>query len=88
MCARNNLAWVFRGRLYDRAVPEFPDAYAGAKFKLIRGYSGKPHPGRDGAGEVDIIRAYGLPGIVASHPGWLDKGEAVFLYQATLNVIP
>ncbi len=36
-------------------------------------------------GEVDIVGAYGLPGILVSQPGWVDKGEAVILYQASLK---
>ena len=36
-------------------------------------------------GEVDIIGAYGLPGILASHPGWVYRGEAIILYQAALR---
>jgi tripartite-type tricarboxylate transporter receptor subunit TctC len=36
-------------------------------------------------GEVDIVGAYGLPGIMVSQPGWVTKGEAVILYQAALK---
>ena len=67
----------------------FPTAlstYAGAKFKLVRGYSGT----NDillamERGEVDIVGAYGLPGLLVSHPGWLRRGEATILYQASLK---
>jgi tripartite-type tricarboxylate transporter receptor subunit TctC len=67
----------------------FPTAlqtYAGAKLKLVRGYSGS----NDillamERGEVDIVGAYGLPGILVSHPGWIDGGEATILYQASLK---
>ncbi|MEA3182084.1 MAG: hypothetical protein QOI59_5607 [Gammaproteobacteria bacterium] len=67
----------------------FPTAlqtYAGAKFKLVRGYSGT----NDillalERGEVDIVGAYGLPGILVSHPGWVQHGEATILYQASLK---
>ncbi|MFL6797215.1 MAG: Bug family tripartite tricarboxylate transporter substrate binding protein [Xanthobacteraceae bacterium] len=67
----------------------FPTAlqtYAGAKFKLIRGYSGT----NDillamERGEVDIVGAYGLPGILVRHPGWLQHDEATILYQASLK---
>ena len=69
----------------------FPTAlntYAGAKFKLVRGYSGT----NDillamERGEVDIVGAYGLPGILVSHPGWV-RGEAIFLFQASLKRHP
>src|SRR5262245_62310790 len=38
-----------------------------------------------GRGEVDIVGAYGLPGILVSQPGWVHRGEATFLYQAALK---
>jgi tripartite-type tricarboxylate transporter receptor subunit TctC len=67
----------------------FPTAlnkYAGARFKLGRGYSGTTDIQLAmERGEVDILGAYGLPGILVSQPGWLNKGEAVFIYQAALN---
>lgn len=67
----------------------FPTAlntYAGAKFRLVRGYRGT----NDillamERGEVDIVGAYGLPGILVSHPGWVAGGEATILYQAALK---
>ncbi len=66
--------------------PSSLNAYGGAKFKLVRGYKGT----NDillamERGEVDIVGAYGLPGILVSHPGWINKGEAVILYQAALK---
>jgi tripartite-type tricarboxylate transporter receptor subunit TctC len=67
----------------------FPTAlstYAGAKFKLVRGYSGTIDILLAmERGEVDIVGAYGLPGILVSHPGWLERGEATILYQAALQ---
>ena len=67
----------------------FPTAlnkHAGAKFKLIRGYSGTINILLAmERGEVDIVGAYGLPGILVSHPGWVRNGEAVILYQASLK---
>jgi tripartite-type tricarboxylate transporter receptor subunit TctC len=67
----------------------FPTAlntYAGAKFKLIRGYSGTINILLAmERGEVDIVGAYGLPGILVSQPGWVHKGEATILYQASLR---
>ena len=67
----------------------FPTAlmtYAGAKFKLARGYSGTNEIWLAvERGEVDIVGAYGLPGIQVSHPDWLQGSEAVFLYQASLK---
>src|SRR4029077_18759674 len=67
----------------------FPTAlntYAGAKFKLVRGYSGTIDILLAmERGEVDIVGAYGLPGMLASHPGWVRRGEATILYQASLK---
>jgi tripartite-type tricarboxylate transporter receptor subunit TctC len=67
----------------------FPTAlktYAGAKFKLIRGYGGTSDIVLAmERGEVDIVGAYGLPGILVSHAGWVFRGEAVILYQAALR---
>lgn len=67
----------------------FPTAlstYAGAKFKIIRGYKGTTEivlaMERN---EVDIVGAYGIPGILVSQPGWVHRGEATFVYQATLK---
>src|SRR6516165_318955 len=69
----------------------FPTAlkiYAGAKFKLVRGYSGTSDILLAmERGEVDIVGAYGLPGILVSHPGWV-RGEAIFLFQASLKRHP
>jgi len=64
-------------------------AYAGAKFKLVRGYSGTSDILLAmERGEVDIVGAYGLPGILASHPDWV-QGQggqaATFIYQASLR---
>src|SRR5262249_19320076 len=67
----------------------FPTAlkkHAGAKFKLIRGYSGTSDILLAmERGEVDIVGAYGLPGMLMSHPGWVSRGEASILYQASLK---
>ena len=68
--------------LYPRAL----NAYAGTKFKIVLGYKGTNdillaldrH-------EVDIVGAYGLPGMLATRPGWINKDEATLLYQAALK---
>jgi hypothetical protein len=69
--------------------PTALNAYAGAKFKLVRGYSGT----NDillamERGEVDIVGAYGLPGILVSHPGWVHRGAATFLSRLRSSGIP
>jgi tripartite-type tricarboxylate transporter receptor subunit TctC len=67
----------------------FPTAlmsYGGAKFKLVRGYSGTTEILLAmERGEVDIVGAYGLAGILVSHPDWLNDRQATFLYQASLK---
>jgi tripartite-type tricarboxylate transporter receptor subunit TctC len=66
--------------------PSALNAYAGAKFKLVRGYHGTTDILLAmERGEVDIVGAYGLPGIMVSQPGWVTKGDAVILYQAALK---
>jgi tripartite-type tricarboxylate transporter receptor subunit TctC len=66
--------------------PTALNAYAGAKFKLVRGYSGTTDILLAmERGEVDIVGAYGLPGILVSHPGWVHRGEATVLFQASLK---
>jgi tripartite-type tricarboxylate transporter receptor subunit TctC len=61
-------------------------AHAGAKFRLVRGYKGTADIILAmERGEVDIVGAYGLPGMLASHPGWVNNGEAAILWQASLK---
>lgn len=61
------------------------NAYAGAKFKLVKGYKGTNDIllAMD-RGEVDIVGAYGLPGMLLRHADWL-KGGATIIYQAALK---
>ena len=62
------------------------NAFGGTRFKIVRGYKGTNDILLAMArGEVDIAGAYGLPGMLVSHPGWLDKGEATIIYQAALK---
>ena len=67
----------------------FPTAlntYGGAKFKIVKGYAGSTEIQLAmERGEVDIVGAYGLPGILISQPGWIEKGEATIIYQAALK---
>ena len=68
--------------LYPTAL----NIFAGSRFKIVKGYSGTADIQLAmERGEVDILPAYGLPGILATKPGWINKGEAVFLYQAALK---
>ncbi len=66
--------------------PTVLNIYAGAKFKLVRGYSGTTDILLAlERGEVDIVGAYGLPGMLVSNPGWVRGGQATILYQASLK---
>jgi len=65
------------------------NTYAGAKFKIVKGYAGSNEIELAmERGEVDIVGAYGLPGILISQPGWISRGEATFIYQAALKRHP
>ena len=66
--------------------PSALNAYGGAKFKLVRGYSGTTDIILAmERGEVDIVGAYGLPGMLVSQPNWVHKKEANILYAASLK---
>ena len=77
-----------RGSTTD-IYPAALNAYGGTKFKIVLGYKGTNDIllAMD-RGEVDVVGAYGLPGMLATHPGWVDKGEAALLYQAALKRSP
>jgi tripartite-type tricarboxylate transporter receptor subunit TctC len=67
----------------------FPTAlktYAGAKFKLVKGYHGTTDITLAmERGEVDIVGAYGLPGMMTTKPGWPKGDGATIIYQASLK---
>jgi tripartite-type tricarboxylate transporter receptor subunit TctC len=64
------------------------NAYGGAKFKLVKGYKGTAEIMLAAErGEVDVVAAVGIPGLLAAHPEWL-KGEGVVLYQNALKRHP
>jgi len=68
--------------------PEALNAVGGTKFKIVLGYKGTSEILLAmQRGEVDVDGAYGLPGMMATHPDWI-KGEAVLLYQAALKRSP
>jgi tripartite-type tricarboxylate transporter receptor subunit TctC len=87
---------VVMGALSDdggnAVYPLLINKFLGTQFKVVLGYQGgNTIQLAMERGEVDIVGAYGLPGIMASHPDWIQRGEAVFLYQAALKrsrVIP
>src|SRR5580704_7990413 len=62
------------------------NAYAGAKFKLVRGYKGTAEISMAAErGEVEVNPAVGIPGILTSHPEWILQHQAVILYQNALK---
>lgn len=66
--------------------PSALNAYAGAKFKIVRGYKGTAEILLAmERGEIDVIGGLGLPGLLITHPGWIEKGEASIIYQAALK---
>jgi tripartite-type tricarboxylate transporter receptor subunit TctC len=67
-------------------LPTSLNKYAGAKFKLVRGYKGSAEILLAAErGEVEVIGATGLPNALVRKPGWINKGEVTILYQAALK---
>lgn len=65
------------------------NAYAGAKFKLVRGYKGTAEISMAAErGEVEVNPAVGIPGILTTHPEWILQHQAVILYQNALKRYP
>jgi tripartite-type tricarboxylate transporter receptor subunit TctC len=66
--------------LYPAAL----NGFAGAKFKLVKGYQGVADVVLAlERGEVEVGGSVGLPILLARHPDWL-KGGATIIYQAAL----
>jgi len=60
--------------------------YAGARFKMVRGYQGIADILLAvERGEVEVAGAGGLAGFMVSHPTWITRHEAPILYQAALK---
>jgi tripartite-type tricarboxylate transporter receptor subunit TctC len=65
------------------------DAYAGAKLKLVKGYTGSNEVQLAAErGEVEVNGSYSLPAILVSHPDWVHEGKATVLYQNALKRYP
>ena len=63
--------------------------YGGAKFKLVRGYSGAGEIMLAMLrGEADLVGGVGLPLLVVRNPDWVFDGKAVILYQNALERHP
>ncbi|MFN3892042.1 MAG: Bug family tripartite tricarboxylate transporter substrate binding protein [Beijerinckiaceae bacterium] len=70
-------------------LPTSLNVYAGAKFKLIRGYQGIADTLLAlERGEVDIAGSGGLAGLLVSHPSWVLERKAPIIYQAALKRHP
>lgn len=67
--------------LYPAAL----NAFAGAKFRLVKGYRGVADMVLAlERGEVEVAGSVGIPILLARHPDWL-KGGATIIYQAALT---
>lgn len=65
------------------------NAYAGAKLKIVRGYSGSAEVQLAAErGEIEVNGSYSLPGVLVSHPDWVRDGKATILYQNALRRFP
>jgi tripartite-type tricarboxylate transporter receptor subunit TctC len=77
-----------RGSTTD-IYPEALNAYGGTKFKIVLGYKGTSEILLAmERGEIDVVGAYGLPGMQVTHPEWINKGGATLIYQAALKRSP
>ena len=65
------------------------DAYAGAKLKLVKGYTGSNEVQLAAErGEVEVNGSYSLPAILVSHNDWVKQGKATILYQNAMKRYP
>jgi tripartite-type tricarboxylate transporter receptor subunit TctC len=63
--------------------------YAGAKFKLVKGYGGSAEIQLAAErGEVEVNGSYSLPAVLYSHPDWVRDGTATILYQNAMKRFP
>ncbi len=66
-------------------LPASLNAFAGAKFKLVKGYQGAADVLLAvERGEVEVAGAVGIPNMQSRHPEWL-TGGATIIYQAALK---
>jgi tripartite-type tricarboxylate transporter receptor subunit TctC len=64
-------------------------AYAGAKLKIVKGYTGSNEIQLAAErGEIDVNGSYSLPAVLLSHPDWVRDGTATILYQNALERFP
>jgi tripartite-type tricarboxylate transporter receptor subunit TctC len=62
------------------------NAYAGAKLKVVKGYSGSAEVQLAAErGEVEVNGSYSLPAVLVAHPDWVKGKGATILYQNALK---
>lgn len=67
-------------------LPKALNAYAGAKFKIVKGYKGAADVMMAAErGEVQLVGATGVPNILVRHPDWITQGKASIIYQNALK---
>jgi tripartite-type tricarboxylate transporter receptor subunit TctC len=70
-------------------LPESLNMYAGAKFKLVKGYKGAADVMMAAERhEVELIGATGIPNLLVRHPDWIKQHKAPILYQNALKRHP
>lgn len=70
-------------------LPNALNVYAGAKFRIVRGYKGAAEVMIAAErGEVQLIGATGIPNLLVRHPEWIRDGKASILYQNALKRHP
>jgi tripartite-type tricarboxylate transporter receptor subunit TctC len=68
--------------LYAKAL----NAYAGTKFKIIRGYPSSADVQLAAErGEIEVNGSYSLSAVLASHPTWVRDKAVTILYQNALK---
>jgi len=62
------------------------NAYAGAKLKIVRGYSGSAEVQLAAErGEIEVNGSYSLPAVLVSRPDWVRERKVTILYQNALK---
>jgi len=70
-------------------LPLALNEFAGAKFKLVKGYHNAPDLILAmERGEIDVVGATGIPYVLSRYPGWINKGEATIIYLSALKRHP
>lgn len=71
------------------AYAKLLNAYAGAKLKIVKGYSGSNEIELAAErGEIEVNGSYSLPAVLLSHPDWVRSHTANILYQNAIERFP